>query len=101
MPPGPHVSGTGAREVDTRRIGARRADTAPAISSEVSPRVAIPIRIAPFCASVAWPSIKSPKTLSARSRDSGRRAATIFNASATFGVTVGPPPAKRGAAPPQ
>src|SRR6266545_2762731 len=90
IPPGPHVSSSGARDVETRRIRLRSAETAPAISSDVSPRVAIPIRIAPFCASVALPSMRSPKTRSARSRDRGCLAATILRASATFGVTAPP-----------
>ena len=100
-PPGPHVSRSGARRVATRLIRLRSAETAPAISSAVSPRVAIPRRIAPFCASVALPSIRSPNAASASSRGRGRRVATIRRASATAGVTGRPPRSSpAGALPP-
>ena len=96
-PPVPHVSSRGDRPVATRRIRRRRADTAPAISSAVSPRAASPSSSAPFWASVARPSMRSPKASSASERESGSRAAASRSASATDGVIRAPGGSSRAA----
>src|SRR6201996_7330455 len=75
-PPVPTMS-TASGGADTRSILERIADTAPVISSTVSPRTRNAIKSPPICEGVASPDIRLSKAETASSRDSVAPVATL------------------------